>query len=258
MAVEVQADNAPYGFDQAWSNERRRLGLIEQLEDPATIGRLVDLGVREGWRCLEIGPGGGSIARWLRDRVGPQGAVVAVDLDTRFVDREPGIKAHTGDILTLDLELGTYDLVHCRAVLHHLAGRQQKALERMHAALRPDGVILATEPYTGPMFDSRTPAWLAAAHALHAAMPGADYTWAPTLAASLQAAGFARVAGHADADVVHGATPLAELLALTFEAIRPRVPNGADIDHALELLNNPESCEPGIVWYTATGRRRPH
>jgi hypothetical protein len=37
--------------------------------------------VGPGWRCLEVGSGGGSIAAWLCDRVGPDGSVLATDLD---------------------------------------------------------------------------------------------------------------------------------------------------------------------------------
>lgn len=35
---------------------------------------------------LDVGAGGGSISQWLCDRVGPEGSVVAVDADTRFLD----------------------------------------------------------------------------------------------------------------------------------------------------------------------------
>ena len=243
----------PYGFDQAGSDERRRLALIEQLQDQPTTRRLTELGVRDGWRCLDVGVGGGSITRWLRVRVGPEGAVVALDLDTRFVDGEAGIEARTGDILTVDLEPGAYDLVHCRALLHHLAGHQQTALERMRKALRPGGILIATEPYTGPMLDSRTPAWVASARALHAAMPGADYAWAATLPATMHAAGLSHVAACADSDVVHGATPLAELIGMTFQAVRSRVTDTAAIDAALALLQDPTTFEPGVVWYSAWG-----
>lgn len=106
-----------YGFDPSWSDERRRLALIERVYDPPTISRLRELGVGAGWRCLDVGAGGGSIARWLRDQVGPDGQVVAVDLDTRFFDEEPGIEARRLDILIDDLEQDSYDLVHCRLLL---------------------------------------------------------------------------------------------------------------------------------------------
>ena len=180
-----------YGFDPSWSDERRRLALIERCYDPATTSRLEELGVGAGWQCLEAGAGGGSIARWLRDRVNPGGRVVALDLDIRFVENERGIEARRCDILAAELEADTYDLVHCRALLHHLPGKQLAALRRMAAALRfrPGGVLLEEEPYLGAMLASRTPAWVTAFQALHNAMPNADYAWAVALPTALHAAG---------------------------------------------------------------------
>src|SRR5882757_6137206 len=81
---------------------------------PICSSMLEQIGVGEGWRCLDVGAGGGSISRWLRDRVGPDGRVVSVDLDTRFVEDEPGIEALQLDILSDDLEQEAFDLVHCR------------------------------------------------------------------------------------------------------------------------------------------------
>jgi len=42
------------------TEERRefdRLRSIETIFDPATRRRLLSAGIREGWRCLEVGPG---------------------------------------------------------------------------------------------------------------------------------------------------------------------------------------------------------
>ena len=65
--------------------ERERLALLTQFADPITTRRLTDLGVGRGWRCLEVGAGNGSIARWLASRVGSEGRVVATDLNPRFL-----------------------------------------------------------------------------------------------------------------------------------------------------------------------------
>jgi SAM-dependent methyltransferase len=116
-----------------------------------TISRLTELGVAAGWRCLDVGAGRGSVARWLRDRVGPDGRVVAVDLDTRFFENEPGIEASQRDILADEIEQDAFDLVHCRLLLHHLRGRQLEAVTRMASALRPGGVLIASECYLGAM-----------------------------------------------------------------------------------------------------------
>jgi SAM-dependent methyltransferase len=244
-----------YGFDPSWTDEQNRLALIERCYDPATTARLKGLGVGPGWRCLEVGAGNGSITRWLRDQVGPDGRVVAVDIDTRFIENEPGIESRQANILTDDIELDAFDLVFCRLLLHHLRGNQVVALERMKAALRPGGLLVAEEPFLGAMLASPTPAWVATWQALHAAMPHADYGWAVAIASAFQAAGLTDIETSGEADVVRGGTPEAELLRLTIEAVRPRVPAESDIDSGIELLRDPTSFEPGIVWYAAWGRR---
>ncbi len=43
--------------------------------------------VQPGWRCLEVGAGRGSMARWLAQQVGEQGRVVATDVDTTYLER---------------------------------------------------------------------------------------------------------------------------------------------------------------------------
>ena len=45
--------------------ERARLRLLEELHDPLTISQLDAIGVGEGWRCLDVGAGGGSVTRLL-------------------------------------------------------------------------------------------------------------------------------------------------------------------------------------------------
>ncbi len=39
----------------------------------------------DGWRCLEVGGGNGSVAAWLVERTQPQGSCVAIDIDLRLV-----------------------------------------------------------------------------------------------------------------------------------------------------------------------------
>jgi SAM-dependent methyltransferase len=125
--------------------EGRRLKLLEAIRDPATVNRLNELGVGSGWRCLEIGAGRGSIARWLADTVGPSGAVVAVDIDTRFLgDMPDNVEVRELDIRSDGVEPGAYDLAHCRALLMHLPD-PAGTLARMVEALAPGGLLLAEE-----------------------------------------------------------------------------------------------------------------
>jgi SAM-dependent methyltransferase len=132
-----------YAFDHAWSEERHRLQLNETMLDAGTIRHLEALGVRPGWRCLEVGAGAGSITRWLCERVGPTGKVVATDIECDFIADfdEPNLEIRTHDIGSDDLEAGTFDLVHSRMVLQHVPARDQ-ALTRMVIALAPGGVLL--------------------------------------------------------------------------------------------------------------------
>lgn len=127
------------------STESGRLQLLELCRDPGTQRRLAGLGVDRGWRCLEVGAGRGSVARWLGDRVGPLGTVVAVDVDPRFlVDLPANVEVRVRDISDGDLGLDGYDIVHFRALLTHLPNRDS-VLSELVAALRPGGLLLAEE-----------------------------------------------------------------------------------------------------------------
>jgi tRNA A58 N-methylase Trm61 len=83
--MDAMTSTHGYVFDNAWERGRARLATVEELLDPGSIRHLDALGVAPGWRCLEIGAGGGSIAQWLCGRVGPYGAVTGTDLDTRYL-----------------------------------------------------------------------------------------------------------------------------------------------------------------------------
>ena len=73
-----------YAFLHGGANERRRLDLFAARLDPVTRRRIGRLGLAADVRCLEVGGGRGSIARWLCQDVAPHGQVTATDLDTGF------------------------------------------------------------------------------------------------------------------------------------------------------------------------------
>lgn len=126
--------------------ERERLHYLQQALDPLTFRRLDQLGVNPGWRCLEVGAGLGSVAHWLAQKVGPQGTIVATDIEPRLMNREhePYIEIRRHDILIDELEQGNYDLVHTRAVLMHLSDPVH-AVKKMAAAVRPGGWLFLEE-----------------------------------------------------------------------------------------------------------------
>jgi SAM-dependent methyltransferase len=126
--------------------ERERIGSLERLLDPFSQRLLATLGIQHGWRCLEVGAGHGSVARWLAEQVGPQGRVVATDINPRFlIEIElPNVEVRQHDICTDPLEPSTYDLAHCRAVLMHLP-EPHLAVRRMVAAVRRGGWLLVED-----------------------------------------------------------------------------------------------------------------
>ena len=71
-----------YAFANRRAVQPERLRLLAALLDDGTFRLLERLGVQPGWRCLEVGAGGGSVAAWLCDRTAPGGSVLATDLDT--------------------------------------------------------------------------------------------------------------------------------------------------------------------------------
>jgi ubiquinone/menaquinone biosynthesis C-methylase UbiE len=71
----------PYIFDNASTLEYQRLDLMSKILDPWTREYLSALGVGQGWQCLELGSGNGSIAEWLCETVSPSGSVTAIDIN---------------------------------------------------------------------------------------------------------------------------------------------------------------------------------
>jgi len=132
-----------YKFDHEWAHERERLSKLESGMDPGTIRMLETINIQRDWSCLELGAGGGSIAAWLAQRLGPAGSLVATDLQTSFVEALgiPNIDVRVHDIVTDPLPAGAYDLIHSRAVLEHLPGRAEVA-EKLVKGLKPGGCLM--------------------------------------------------------------------------------------------------------------------
>jgi len=127
-------------------SELARLRLLEARYDADSIRRFQALGSLRGLRCLEVGAGAGSIVRWLASQVGSEGRAVATDIDPRFLDdlKAENVEVRRHDIVIDDLEEDSFDIVHCRALLLHLAD-PRRALERMAAAVRSGGALLVED-----------------------------------------------------------------------------------------------------------------
>ena len=124
----------------------QRFESLKIMYDPITFQHIESLGIAEGWRCLEVGGGGGSVARWLSEKVGGTGRVLITDINPHFLT---GMTWTIGnvDVLKNDitgdsgLPKNAFDLAHARLVLVHLSQRE-KALANMVSTLKPGGWIV--------------------------------------------------------------------------------------------------------------------
>lgn len=142
-----RAIEAEYALGASEELGTEQLDHISTLFDRHTTGVLESVGVTTGWRCLDLGSGAGTIAGWLADRVGPEGAAVAVDTDTSRLRARPGLQVLQHDINDR-VPGGPYDLIHARLLLMHLSRREQ-VLQTLADALAPGG-WLVTGDFIGP------------------------------------------------------------------------------------------------------------
>lgn len=123
--------------------EQRRMALLFAYHGQLTIEVLESAGVSHGWRCLEVGAGGGDITRWLAKMVTPGGSVVAIDLETRWIEALASdvVDVRRGDFGTLDLAPASFDLIVAQMLLLHLPNPAD-ASRRFIELCRPAGQIV--------------------------------------------------------------------------------------------------------------------
>lgn len=132
-----------YLLDNRQAEAGTRFDALSKLFDPSTFRHIEDLGIREGWRCWEVGVGGASVPQWLAGRVGATGRVLATDIDVSWARRaaSPVVEVRHHDVTRDEPPAETFDLVHARLVLVHLSDRD-RALQSMISVLRPGGRLL--------------------------------------------------------------------------------------------------------------------
>jgi SAM-dependent methyltransferase len=267
-------NTTPAGYwaaSQTAASERRRLELLEARYDALTFRRLDALGPAAGWSCLEVGAGAGSVARFLAERVGRAGRVIATDLDLRFLrpgDRLPSnVEVRQHDILTDPLEEGAFDLVHCRALLCHL-DEPVLALTRMASALRPGGWLLVEDAdyitlEAASPDHPLTPAWNRAAERITQTMAYdgvVDPRLGRRLPGLLAALGLGRQGHEGTVRIHQGASPSAEFLRHSLHAWQEQlesavVISNVDLNGMLSALRDPSFSFVDSISYAAWGRR---
>jgi hypothetical protein len=228
---------------------------VEALYDPGTRRHLEAIGVAPGWRCLEVGGGGGG----------------------------PRVPSNV-EILRHDVAAGPppqreFDLVHARLLLVPVAQRGA-VLRSLVSALKPGGWLLvedvdcrilgcpdgaAADP--APMTASRTASdTVVVARVLRAmgrimTSNGVDLAYGRRLPGLLSGAGLVDVAAERHLQTGAGGSPLGALHRTNMEQLRDEMVasgmvTGGEIDRACQVVMDPGSAvvTPGIM-ISARGRR---
>jgi len=246
------------------AREAVRHGHLASGFDAGSARLLSRLGLAPGWHVLEVGAGGGSLARWLAEQVGPHGRVMATDVDLRFIGDQPAnVIVRTHDIATDPLPVAHFDLAHARAVLQHVPARDQ-ALATMVSATKPGGWVVV-EDVDWLVFDAQhLPEPFATLHrtlrAAYVESAGYDLFWGRRLLDALGDAGLVDVESRGSVRTMHGGTASAEWYVLALERAGPRlVADGLVhqdvVDAALTQARHPSFAVLGPLAISAWGRR---
>lgn len=255
-----------YLFSSATDLGYAQLRYIEALLDGPTTELLWTTRPQPGWRCLEIGAGGGSIARWMAQRSAPGGDVTAVDLDTDHLEHLPGVTAHRHDINDgLPVE-GTFDLIHARLVLLHLP-RRVEILQELVDALTPGGWLVigdfsarlprsipTSAPRDGNLFDRL----IEIGHGVVGPGAGQSLTWAQEVADHLEARGLEQIQSRKHSQIVTGSDLSARYLLNLATQIRPQLIAAGmtteELDRCSEILMDPHFRAWFYQFVTTRGR----
>lgn len=128
--------------------------LAYEVLEPYSRSFLMQSGLCEGMRVLEIGCGAGAMTPWLSQKVGLSGRVVALEINPQEVERVRTKVATFGlnnvEFIATSVEnvqtVGRdFDFVYGRFILMQLPNPFE-VLERLVLCLRPGGIIALDEP----------------------------------------------------------------------------------------------------------------
>ena len=208
-----------YVFDKNLGDrELRRLRMIEVARDPSSIQLLRRTGIQTGWKCLEIGPGAGSMLGWIGKKVGKSGLVIGVDKKPVYLRKfsTPPYDIRDGDFLQveidrpLDLVYGRYFLIHNRNTMEYI--------KKLHGLLRSGGYAVLEEPdfTSAKLLDNHSNT---SQHRVNSAICkmfvdyGLDPAYGLRLPQNLRTAGFQIVEIHSTIHLCEGESPIANLMA---------------------------------------------
>lgn len=142
---------SPCPFSLSW--------LVDNPVRRRTTGVALDrAGIVPGERVLELGPGPGTFTLAAADKVGADGAVLAVDIQPRMIAAlekkisdagATNVETLVADGLDLPVPSGSIDRAVLITVLHEIPD-QPRALAELRRVLKPGGILSVTEEFLDP------------------------------------------------------------------------------------------------------------
>ena len=248
--------------------EWERLRAIEGVFDPASRRRLLATGLKAGWHCLEVGPGAGSIMNWMGEVVGSTGQVVAVDLDPKFLSDkgQPNVSVVQADIRTAQLPQESFDVVHARYVLIHLAD-YEAALTEMLDCLKPGGWLVLEEPdFSASRGIAGEEEDLASVHKVNQAIEQMyatlrmDYALGLKLPGLLQQRGLKGLTVENEAPLCAGGSGMATVMKMSAEQLREKylatgVVEPVDLERYCRFADDPNAWAIYYATIAVSGRK---
>lgn len=119
---------------------------------------LARIGIQAGERVLELGPGPGAFTVGAAERVGPEGLLIAVDIQAEMIAQVDqrvqqagltNVETHVAGAYQLPIADQSVDRAFLITVLPEIPDRR-RALAELHRVLRPGGVLSITEEFYDP------------------------------------------------------------------------------------------------------------
>jgi SAM-dependent methyltransferase len=185
-----------------------RLRLLDQVYGASTRKMLLECGLREGSRVLDLACGIGAVSRWLASQVGATGKVIAGDVNPDQLvvakwhcakcEHPAPIEYMEANAYDTGLASGSFDIVHMRLLLCHLTD-PLKVLAEAYRLLKPGGALVCQDLKLSSIFCS--PESSAYARFVQLALGagarlGVDYDFGVRLPAAAAEVGFQSIQIH--------------------------------------------------------------
>jgi ubiquinone/menaquinone biosynthesis C-methylase UbiE len=250
------------------SDEQYRMKLLEFAFDSLTQRRLASCPIKAGDYCLEIGPGAGSIARWMADQVGATGNVIAIDKHpAHFRDEgRHNIELLAADITSKEVHSAYqnyFDIIHARFVMVHIA-HCEKLIAKLVTLLKPGGWLVLEEPdftTTAALSDKDKNAYATITALQKLIMRnGANTSYARKLPYLFQELNLSDIQAEGYVPIAHGKSPLTEMHYRTIRHLKDALLTSGLVDEEtldafLEDCNNPASWTRECQIICISGRK---